>query len=406
MNEIWKKRRASYQKMLLKYLRYVFNDHFVIALLFLFGASGLSYSNFLKSLSGNENIWWAQPTALFILVIMMHVNQIATFLKEPDKVFLLPQEKEIRQYIKNSGQYSTFIAVTVQLALYVVLTPFLLFAAKLTGLNVIFLAITQVVLTIDRTKRQAMGLFITQNRVFSKEVTFSWLIPGLILAAGVYLPAYVACAVAILLLLFTTSREQKLLATKIFDWRYAIDQEAARMARLYRFFNMFTDVGSVSPKPKRRRYLDRLLPKYSAKPEGLFKYMFWRAFVRSGEFSNLYLRLTLLCLIVLFFIPNYWVSLLIAAVFVYLLGFQLMPLFVTYDEVVFMHTYPINIQKKFLAFSKMLFFLLFISSVFFFIPIAIQGPGIIKALSALVLLVAESALIARIYSKTRINKMS
>jgi Predicted ABC-type exoprotein transport system, permease component len=46
MNEIWKKRRASYQKMLLKYLRYVFNDHFVIALLFLFGAFGLSYSNF------------------------------------------------------------------------------------------------------------------------------------------------------------------------------------------------------------------------------------------------------------------------------------------------------------------------------------------------------------------------
>lgn len=406
MNEIWKKRRTTYQKMLLKYLRYVFNDHFVIALLFLFGAFGLSYSNFLKSLSGNEDIWWARPATLVILVIILHLNQIATFIQEPDKVFLLPQEKEIRQYVKSSWRYSTVVVVLVQLVFFILLTPFLLFAVKLNGTAIVFLVITQVTLAVDRTRRQALALFITQQHTLTNELLFSWLIPVVILLLGIYLPAYIATILALIMLMVTDRYGQKRLLTEIFDWRYAIDQEAARMARLYRFFNMFTDVGSANPKPKRRRYLDRFLPEYSTDSEGLFRYLFWRAFVRNAEYSSLYLRLTVLCLVVLFFIPNYWVALIIAAIFIYLLGFQLMPLFVAYDEIVFMHTYPINIQKKFIAFSKMLFSLLFVSAILFFVPIAIQGPGTIKVIAALILLVVESALIARIYSKTRINKMS
>ena len=406
MNEIWKNRRSSYQKMLLKYLRYVFNDHFVIALLFLFGAFGLSYSNFLKSLSGSENMWWAQPVVILILLFVLHVNQIATFLQEPDKVFLLPQEHQIRGYLKSSWSYSTLVALTVQVVCYLLLTPFLLFAAKMNGLNIILLALTQLVLTVNRTETQIIALFLPQKRSAKFETVYSWLLPAVVLIVSVYLPTYIGAIIAILLLVIISEYDRKQLPGEIFDWRYAIDQEAARLARLYRFFNMFTDVRTVTPKPKRRRYLDRFLPQYSTDPEGFFKYSFWRAFVRSGEYSNLYLRLTLLCFIILFFIPNFWGALIIAAVFIYLLGFQLMPLFVVYDEIVFMHTYPINIQKKFIAFSKVLFSLLFVSAILFFIPIAIQGPGLIKVLSALTLLVAESILIARIYSKARLSKMS
>ena len=32
MNKIWNQRLSQYQQKLLKYLRYVFNDHFVIAM--------------------------------------------------------------------------------------------------------------------------------------------------------------------------------------------------------------------------------------------------------------------------------------------------------------------------------------------------------------------------------------
>ena len=45
MLELWKKRQAKHQKQMFKYLRYVLNDHFVLALLFLLGGLGLSYSD-------------------------------------------------------------------------------------------------------------------------------------------------------------------------------------------------------------------------------------------------------------------------------------------------------------------------------------------------------------------------
>lgn len=48
MIEIWKKRVRLHQKKMMRYMKYVFNDHFVLVCLFLIGALGYAYSNFLK----------------------------------------------------------------------------------------------------------------------------------------------------------------------------------------------------------------------------------------------------------------------------------------------------------------------------------------------------------------------
>ena len=43
MNNLWNQRLNKYQKKLLKYLRFVFNDHFIIALFFILGAACYGY---------------------------------------------------------------------------------------------------------------------------------------------------------------------------------------------------------------------------------------------------------------------------------------------------------------------------------------------------------------------------
>lgn len=48
---IWKRRVTEHQKKMMKYLKYVLNDHFVIVCLFLLGALGYAYSEMLKSVS-------------------------------------------------------------------------------------------------------------------------------------------------------------------------------------------------------------------------------------------------------------------------------------------------------------------------------------------------------------------
>lgn len=406
MNEIWRKRRNNYQKMLLKYLKYVFNDHFVIAFLFLVGAFGLSYSNFLKSLSIQDNIWWAKPLVIVILVVSLHTNQLATFLHEADRVFLLPQEQAMQAYVKNSLAYSRIVMTVVQLTVFLLLTPFLLFAAKMSSLNVVFLLGLQMLLLYLLTNAQAASLFLPHKQERRYQLIILWLLPVLLLLSGVYLPGYLALLVAAILVGWLTKRNQRELNGQLFDWRFAIDWEKTRTTRLYRFFNMFTDVSSVYPRPKRRQYLDKFLPHISAKAEGFFKYTFWRAFIRSGQYSSLYLRLTFLGMLILFFVTNYWLAVVFAVLFIYMIGFQLLPLYVVYDEVVFMHTYPINIQKKFIAFSKVLFFLLLLSALMFAIPMFVHFHEPIKAITTVGLLVLESALIARIYSKGRLKKVA
>ncbi|GBG94479.1 multidrug ABC transporter permease protein [Ligilactobacillus salitolerans] len=406
MNELWKKRRASYQQKLLKYLRFVFNDHFVIALLFLFGAAALSYSNFLKSLSPQSDLWWAKPLAALILLFLLHSNQLATLLKKPDPVFLLPREQGMRDYFKAAFQHSATVVGTVQVVYFCLLLPFLLLAAHLSLASSICLGLTQLVLAIQRIEQQGAAMYLPLPRNWKWQVVFAWLLPAVILAGGLYLSSLLSLILALILAGTLRSLQKVKLAQSPLDWRYANTKEDGRQSQLARFFNMFTDVATLSPQPKRRRYLDRLLPQAKPSSAGFFKYLFWRGFLRSGEYSSLYLRLTFLCWLILFFLPNYWLALAIAALFIYLIAFQLLPIYMMYDEVVFMHTYPINIQNKFKAFSWVLFSLLLASTILFTIPLATQGFGLVKTLLGLLLLLVESWLLARIYSKLRLKKIA
>ncbi|WP_252899287.1 ABC transporter permease [Lactococcus fujiensis] len=58
MNEVFKKRRERFYSQNLKYLRYVFNDHFTLFLLILLGALAVQYAQFLQNhtlTSGEKN---------------------------------------------------------------------------------------------------------------------------------------------------------------------------------------------------------------------------------------------------------------------------------------------------------------------------------------------------------------
>ena len=99
MNNLWKKRLNLYLKRMIKYYRYVFNDHFVIALLFLLGGISYTYSNFIKSLNVDLSYPWAKPVVIIALLVMLQFGKVGTLIDEPDKVFLLPQEKGMREYL-------------------------------------------------------------------------------------------------------------------------------------------------------------------------------------------------------------------------------------------------------------------------------------------------------------------
>ena len=57
-------------------LSLVFNDHFVIALLFLLGGISYTYSNFIKSLNVDLSYPWAKPVVIIVLLVMLQFGKV------------------------------------------------------------------------------------------------------------------------------------------------------------------------------------------------------------------------------------------------------------------------------------------------------------------------------------------
>ncbi|TGY52811.1 ABC transporter permease [Ligilactobacillus murinus] len=402
MLDLWKMRQKTHQKQMFKYLRYVLNDHFILALLFILGGLALSYSNYLKALSPQAEIWYAKPLVLLILVISLQVGRLATLLKPADIVFISPRQAEMGQYLQKALQSSLIFAWVFDTLVMLALTPFSLVAAKLTVVQLIFLWLLLLVLKYLQLERKLLGLYQVQ---FASG-RWKWFLDigfcGLLLGTSLYLDPLYLLLVAALLTGYIDKSKKALTTQAVFNWEVAIETENERMLQLYRFFALFTDVPNLQVAAKRRRYLDRLLPQ--AKPGGSFTYLYWRALVRNGETSGLVLRLTVLGAVILYFITEPWLALALAVLFVYLLGFQLFSLYHHYDEVVFMHIYPLDPGNKQKAFQKMLGQLLFVIAVIFTLVSWIQLQNILFSLEFLGVLVLEIVLLTRPYLKGRLAK--
>ena len=84
MDDIWKKRSTQHQKKMMRYLKYVLNDHFVIVCLFLFCALGYAYSELLKNLT--DTFVYGRIIAVIFFTGLVFIGKLATFLKEGDVV--------------------------------------------------------------------------------------------------------------------------------------------------------------------------------------------------------------------------------------------------------------------------------------------------------------------------------
>ena len=103
VDQLWQARFSQYLKDTRRYLRYMFNDHLVIVMIFLLSGLALAYQNWLEVVPPDF------PYALLmgtILALLMTRGSIHTFLKDPDLVFLLPLEEKLKPYIKKSFLYS------------------------------------------------------------------------------------------------------------------------------------------------------------------------------------------------------------------------------------------------------------------------------------------------------------
>ncbi len=400
MDELYKKRQSDYFKQVFKYLRYVLNDFFVLSVLFALGGLGLAYSDYIKSLSRPGSIWYSKPLAILIVVVLLQIGKPKTLLKKADAVFLLAKESEMGQYLKRSFFSSYLSGAVIVLVGGLVLVPFMLFACNISEINVMFIIVLMLVLKLFVLLAEFAEFYDGKFSSLTFKLIFRWTMPALALLPALFsnaVPALILMCLAVFLLIRCIRQN---LRQKMFRWNFAIERENARMMGLYRFFNLFCDVPYVVAKARRRRFLDAFLPKPN--PENPYRYLYVRGLVRSGEYSSLLIRLLVLGSVILAFLDTY-LSLLIAAVFLYMLGFQLIPLATNYDEIVFMHIYPQGFEKKISDFRGVLRTVMLFSSCVFAVFCLIGTGQLMMALEALAVMIVETFLVTGNYLTKKLS---
>ena len=293
MNEIFKKRRAQFYAQNLKYLRYVFNDHFTLFLVILLGALAIQYAQFLQShtLSGFEKGLVMCVVSLIALI----PGRLATFFEAADQVFLLVREHEIKQNLKQSFLRSMILPALVSVILVFVSSPLLLFPIWVLMLWFLLL----------------LGL---KSSIFAYRLK-KWQNRGLL------------------------------------NWRAMIAYEENRKVVILRFFALFTTVKGLKSHSHRRKYLDFLLPK----TRRTYEYALSRSFLRSGDYLALTVRLTVLSILALIFVDNAILAVILVCVFNALLMFQLVALRDALDYQLLARLYPIKKGSQASAVKRILF---------------------------------------------------
>ena len=91
---LFKQRTRIYQKQLSRYMKYVLNDHFVLAVLLLLGAGGFGYSNYVQTVSNGAIL--PRVILVIVMILVLSAGRITTLMQSADIVFLLPLEAEER----------------------------------------------------------------------------------------------------------------------------------------------------------------------------------------------------------------------------------------------------------------------------------------------------------------------
>lgn len=396
---LWKERFSRTSKEFSRYLRYIFNGHLVIVLVFLLGSAAYYYQEWLKVIPNNF------PSAVIMAVaiaLLLTYSPIFTFMSEADRIFLIPLETSLSGYFKKS----IIISYTLQIYLLVmglaVLMP--LYAAMNNGnfkSFFYFLAAVIVVKYVNLLVRwhvqyyQEETVLKTDSLIrFCINLVFLYL---LFSNAAIY---FTIVPFIILLGLYMYYKGQT--KGKGLKWEFLIRQDEKRMTSFYRLANLFTDVPMLKDTVKRRAWLDFLLAKISFQQDNTFTYLLARTFLRSGDYFGLLVRLTIIGAGAIVFLTFGIGQIVMVVLFLYLTGFQLLPLWKHHQYHSLLELYPVSAKDRERSFLSLLRTVLWIQTIILSIAVLAGGQALTAAISLIAGIVFTFYFVS-VYSRKKLN---
>lgn len=190
LRDVWSSRFMHYIGEVQKYMQFIFTGHIAIVLVFLIGAGGYQYSEWLKVV---QTDFPAEIIIALIVGILLAFSRPTTLLREPDQVYLLPLESKISQYFNKALAWTYWSQVWIVAIVYIVCIPLLKAVTELTTIDIWTVFLLVIVLKYISVQ----GEF---NYRYSERGNMVWvdrLIRAIVFAAAIYLGLHAQLLLAV-----------------------------------------------------------------------------------------------------------------------------------------------------------------------------------------------------------------
>ncbi|MFS0752233.1 ABC transporter permease [Oceanobacillus sp. 1P07AA] len=344
-HQFYKNRLSAHIKNLSRYLRYIFNGHIAFAMFFFISASAYYYQQWLANLPENF------PTAIIIGIVfglIVSYSPIRTLLQEPDLVFLIPAEKQMKNYFRNSLIYSFVIQLYLVLLFAAALAPlyFATFPEREGSMYFTTLAVLLLWKVANlfanwwmlKVREPSIRHIDLLTRTVLNVVIFYFMVAGNMLMTVITVTLFI---IVLIYDFWYTSKQAGIL------WDLLIEKDNSRMQSFYRIANMFAEVPHLKNRVKRRSWLVSLIVKgIPFSKEATYAYLYRISFVRSGDYVGMYIRLIIIGGIFIWIMPNSWIKILFGLLFLYLSTFQMMSLYQHHRTNIWLDIYPVPQHLK------------------------------------------------------------
>lgn len=341
MIELYNDRLKKHFQQNIKYLTLVFNDFFVLAIIFLLGGFLFWYANALKSMP--QNLWYYPLIVAVIAGIPLIIGSLVSLLKTADSYYLFTEDQAIKGYLNRAKRYSMLVPLIVIALIMGLLFPFATAKVDISLLNFAGMILGLVVAKYNQFNNQARNFYIFDGFKISHNILVLIQFLELVVTAFIGYPVFLVLEVVWLVILSKNPGQ-------LFMWNDAIDVEEKRQEVVNGIFSLFTDIKDRPIKIKRRKYLDFLL---SNKPgQNPDFYLFMRSMLRNPDSLGLVVRMTAFGILLTLIINQaLWVAILDALV-LFLTLYQLLPLYQQYQQNMMYKILPIDNKNKIKAFQQ------------------------------------------------------
>ncbi|RAL26660.1 ABC transporter permease [Thermoflavimicrobium daqui] len=332
----------------------------------LFILLSIAYSRFL--------VWLPKdfPIAVLVAIIIslpLSIVRIRTWIQKADLTFLLPLETKMRDYFKVSLYYNcaTYLA-RLTLFLLILLPLYRLRFGTIKDFMAVLIAFCflQVWNIIASWLEDRLQPFYSSRFIFTL-----FFIRLLITGWLSYITLiYVHAKISLVLLFFILTVLHTFFLWRIFSkaprfpypWILFAKREQKIQAKYVSLAGWFVDLPQVRFPVKERKWITWLLPKLI--PQGKpFSYLYWRTFFRHSELFSIYLRILLLAILIIVFLPNFWVVFGTILLCIWLFGSQLPQITNPHRYPMFVQIYPIDPKERRTSFQKMCWILISLLSI-------------------------------------------